>query len=109
MDTVPSVETPKMPRSYMTKVIKLKDHPLNRSHVFIPLKSAFGFLPENIAIEKVPNSHDKIIVRVFLTDEQMKLEDEAKAKEEQLAKEKTSMLEAKMEAESEVRKEEASL
>lgn len=96
-NTMPTVETPKMPRSYVTKIIKLKDHPLNRSHVFIPLKSAFGFLPENIAIEKVPNSHDKIIIRVFLTEEQMKLEDEAKAKEEQMAKATTDKLEAKAE------------
>lgn len=108
MDTVPtqSEVKPKMPRSHITRPIKLKDHPFNRTYVFLPLKQIFGFCPENIAIEKVPSSHDKFVVRVFLTEEQSKIEDEKIAAEEKAAKEKTDKLEAKAEAKEEENKNE---
>jgi hypothetical protein len=56
---------------------KLKDK-LGRNIQPINLRKQFGFLPEIIIIEKIPQEHDTIFVRAVLTEEETKKEDERK-------------------------------
>lgn len=62
-----------------TPIFKLKDKDKRRFQA-IHLKKQFGFIPEVIIIEKVPNLNNGLIVRAILTEEEKKKEDARKEK-----------------------------
>lgn len=62
-----------------TPIFKLKDREKRRFQA-IHLKNQFGFVPEVIIIEKVPNMNNGLIVRALLTEEEKKKEDALKKK-----------------------------
>jgi hypothetical protein len=64
-----------------TYPFKLKDHPIGRNYHVIPLKKAFGFIPEVIIVEKMKGQNNRIFVRAVLTDEELKKEKLAVKKE----------------------------
>lgn len=55
-----------------TPSFRLKDSPHERSFMPINLKVQFGFIPEFIIIEKVPNKNNRLIIKAVLTDEEIK-------------------------------------
>jgi len=62
-----------------TPIFKLKDREKRRFQA-IHLVNQFGFIPEVIIIEKVPNMNNGLIVRALLTEEEKKKEDALKKK-----------------------------
>lgn len=59
-----------------TPVIKLKDAP-NRGGVKFHLKNDFGFVPEEIIVQKVHGRNNAIIVSAVLTQDELKKEEAA--------------------------------
>lgn len=58
-----------------TPVIKLKDRP-NRGGVRFNLLTDFGFVPDEIIIQKVAGSNNSFIVSAVLTKEELKKEED---------------------------------
>lgn len=56
---------------------KLKDKQ-GRFYVLLDLKRDFGFIPEKIIIEKMPNYNNTFVVRAILTEDEIKKENEVK-------------------------------
>lgn len=62
-------------RVHNSPAFKLKDKE-RRNHVLINFQKDFGFIPEQIIIEKVKGYNNAFIVRAILTPEEIKKEDE---------------------------------
>lgn len=70
-------------------IMKLKDK-ANRHTIILPLRQAFGFLPEVLIIKKVPGENNKFQIHAQLTDEVLaeikKIETEKAKKQENAEK-----------------------
>jgi hypothetical protein len=66
-------ETADMIQVRQTPPIKMKDV-IGRNRVSFKLRQAFGFLPEEIIIQKVYGQNNKIVVMAVITPEMLKEE-----------------------------------
>lgn len=65
-------------RVQQLKPPKMKDRP-NRSRMVLNLKKTFGFMPEILIIDKVPNVSNQIIISAVIPDRILEKEKAAEA------------------------------
>lgn len=68
-----------------TKDIKLKDR-AGRSQIRLNLRRAFGFIPEEIIVQKVPGRNNCVFIAAVLLPEMMKKSKIIRPTQEQIAK-----------------------
>lgn len=74
------------------RTVKFRLHDVDRPYVAVVFKRDFGFVPDAIIIEKVPEVSNTCVVMAVLTKEEAEKEDALLAEREQMALKATKKL-----------------